>query len=122
MAEQAPVALVKSQGHRTVDALNAFAAGAAGDETRETPAVEQDDGLFAILKARAECLDQPSGERRLLASVEELLAHIDQLDGGHGPLLNARGEFEQCILAALRVMAALQARRGRTEYDAGAGG
>ena len=51
VAEQAPVALVISQGQRAVDALHALAAGAAGHEAGEAAPVEQHDGLLAALHA-----------------------------------------------------------------------
>src|SRR5215472_1787669 len=83
MAQEAPVALVIRQGERTVHALHALAAGAAGNEARKPAAVEQHDGLLALLQALAERVDEFARERVLLAGFEKLLAHIDQFDGRH---------------------------------------
>ena len=122
VAEQPAVALVIGQGERAVDALNALAAGAAGHEARKAAAVQQDDGLLAVLEALAERFQEFAGEGGLLAGLEELLPHVDQLHRGQGPGLDAAGQFQQGVLAALGVVAALEAGGGGAQHDAGAGG
>ncbi len=54
----------------------------------------------------------------LLARFEKLLAHVDQLDLGHGPPLDALRQFEQRVLAALGVVAGFETGRGRAQHDA----
>ena len=60
-------------------------------------------------------------EGGLLARFQKLLAHVDQLHLRHAAALDALGQFEQRVLAALGVVAAFEAGRGRAQHHAGAG-
>ena len=65
-------------------------------------------------------LDQLAREGGLLARLQELLPHVDQLDLAAWAARSMRsGQFEQRVLAALGVVAALQAGRGRAQHHAG---
>ena len=121
VAQQAAVAAVEGQGDGAVDALDALAAGAAGDEARKAAPVQQQHGLLAALEARADGLQEPAREGGLLARFQELGPHVQDLDLGHGAPLDALGQLQQRVLAALGVVAALQAGRGRAQHHAGAG-
>jgi hypothetical protein len=121
VAQQAPVALVKGQGHRAVHALDALAARAARHKTRKAAPVQQHDGLLAVFQAQSDGLLELPRKGRLLARFQEFLPHVDQFDHGHRPVLDAARQFEQRVLAALDVVAAFEARGGRTEHHARAG-
>ncbi len=73
-----------------------------------------------LFEPLAERVDEFARERILLARFEKLLAHVDQFDRGHGPRFDAAGQFEQRVLAALGVVAALETRRGGAQHHAGA--
>ena len=64
----------------------------------------------------ATMLHQAPRERGLLAGFEKLLAHVDDFDIRHGPLLDALGQLDQRVLAALGVVAAFETGRGRAEH------
>ena len=66
----------------------------------------------------ADGFQQLAREGRLLARFQKLLAHVDQFHRRHGPRFDAPGQFEQRVLAALGVVAALQAGRGRAQHHA----
>src|SRR5258708_4282450 len=98
-----------------IDAFHALSAGAAGSEARKSPAVEQQHGLLAFLKALGHHIHQASRENGKLAGFEKFLAHVDDFDIRHGPLLDALGKGDESVLAALGVVAALEAGCGRAE-------
>src|SRR5437868_1970444 len=122
MAEQAAVAAMIGQRHRAVNALDALATGAARDKTGKAAAVEQHHGLLAAVQTLAQRFDQPARECGLLARFEKFLAHVDELDAREGTFFNALREFEQRIFAAVNVVAALEARSGRSQNHTRAGG
>ena len=121
VAQQAPVALVKGQGHGAVQALDALAARAARHKARKAAPVQQHDGLLAVFQALSDGLLQLPRKGRLLARFQKFLPHVDQFDHGHGPFFDAARQFQQRILAALGIVAAFQGGRGRTQHHARAG-
>ncbi len=121
MAQQTAVAAVKRERDGTVHALHALAARAAGHEAGKPAAVQQDDGLLAVIHAVPDRVQQAAREGGLLARLQGLGAHVDQLHPRHGPFLHAPRQFQQRVLAALGVIPALEAGRGRTQHHARAG-
>ncbi len=63
-------------------------------------------------------LHQPPRERRLLARLQKLLPHVDQLRHPASAAVRCARAGRASVLAALGVVAAFQARRGRTQHHA----
>src|SRR5260370_32707476 len=120
VAEHAAVAPVEGEGQRAVDTVDALTAGAAGDRARESATVEEEHGLLAIFKTEGNGFEHSARKSSLLASLQKLDAHVDQLHGRHGTGFHAVRQLEQRVFSALGVVAALKARRGRPEHNAGA--
>ncbi len=117
VAQHAAVAPVIGERDRAIDAFQSLATRAARDEARKSAAVEQQHGLLAMLQAFGDGLHQPARKRRQLARLQELLPHVDHFDVRHGPLLDALRKFDQRVLAALGVVAALQTGRRRAKHQ-----
>src|SRR5262249_19239076 len=94
---------------------------AADDEARKSPAIQKQHGLLAVVEPLVNGFDQLSRKSRVLARRMELLAHIDQFDFRHWAALDAFPQFQARVLAAIRVVAAFEARRGAAQKPDGPG-
>ena len=73
VAEQPAIAPVIRQRDRAIDTLDAFPAGTACDEGRETAAIQQDHRLFIVGETLANGLDENAGKDGVLASLQKFL-------------------------------------------------
>ena len=119
MAEKALVAAMIGERDGAIDAVDAFAAGAAGDKGREAAAIQKEHHLLFQAELLFDEIDQAAGEGVVAAGLEELDFHIEDLDFGHGALLDALGQGEVLILALLDVVAGFEAGGRGAEDDDG---
>src|SRR6266478_6469877 len=112
------VALVMGDRDGAVLALHGWAAGPAEHYRRVAAAVEQDHRLLTPGETLADGLCQSAGKEDSLFFVLllEFGAHVEDLDLGKRPLLDALAQFDQLIFSALRVVVGLERRRRRAEY------
>ena len=114
---------VDGQRHAAVRALERLPALPAEHAGGEAAPVQQHHRLLAAARAArrspraAAPLTITSGPAAAYS-----LAHVDHRDAGHRPIEHALLERDQRVAAGLRVVEALERRRGRAEHRQRAGG
>jgi hypothetical protein len=112
MAQHAAIPAVIGERHGAIHALEAFPTGPARDKARKATPVEQQHGLLAILQTVIDGFEQSPRESGLLASLQKLLAHVDEFHDRHGPLLDPLRQLHQSVFPTLDVKAGFETGRG----------
>src|SRR5260370_35868197 len=110
MALEAVALFVIRERDAAVLTLNSRATRAADDEPRIPAAIDQDQGLRALIEARGDGLAELRGKRARPMRGPEIFTQVHNFHRREGTIFHARFELEEMIVARTPVVITLQSR------------
>ena len=83
--------------------------------------VKKKNRLFSFLETFADRFPQGLGQNLRESCLEQLLTHVDQVNGGHGAVIDSFGKGVQGVLSDFDVSHRLKGWCGRPENTGGSG-
>ena len=116
VAPRPPCRLVNRQRHAAVGTVERLAALAAEHARREAAAVEQHHRLLPPSEPLLDRRRERPADDHVGTGIRILLPHVDDRHGRHRAVEDALLERDQLVAAVLRVVEALERRRGGAEH------